>query len=84
MAGLPFSRVSRSRLAAPSSIRATSPSRSDGPVRVRAQDDVAELLRGAQAPLRLDAELELLLVGDRAGADPTHGRLHSSAPGSPR
>ena len=51
-----------------------------GPVRVRAQDDVAELLRGAQAPLRLDAELELLLVGDRAGADPTHGRLHVLRP----
>ena len=45
-------------------------------VGIGTQDDVAELLGSAQTPLRLHVHLELLIIADRAGADPADRRLH--------
>ena len=55
-----------------------------GAVGIGAQDDVAELLGRRQAALGLHVHLKLLVVADRAGADPADRRLRRSAPGSPR
>ena len=60
---------------APISTRATSLTRTTEPSGIGAQDDVGELLRRGQAALRLDGELELLVAGDRRGADPAECRL---------
>ena len=54
---------------APISTRATSRTCDDRAVRIGAQDDVAELGRRRQAPLRLQIDLELLVVLDRPRAD---------------
>ncbi len=75
-AGLPFSRLSVSMLAAPSSTRAMSRQAQHGPVRIGADHDLAELFRRDQAPLRLHIELELGRVAGRARADTAHCRLH--------
>src|SRR4029077_213724 len=45
-------------------------------VRVRAQDDVPELLWRREPPLSLDVQLELLVLPDRARADAADRRLH--------
>ena len=52
-------------------------------VGIGAQHDIAELLGRRQAALRLHIHLELLILADRAGADPADRRLARSAPGSP-
>ena len=46
-----------------------------GAVGIGAQYDIAELLGGRQAALRLHIHLELLVFADRAGADPADRRL---------
>ena len=58
-AGLPFSRLSVSAFAAPSSTRATSRTRSTEPSGLARMHDVAELLRRGQPPLGLHVDLEL-------------------------
>ena len=45
-------------------------------VGVRAQHDVAELLRGRELPLGLDVHLELLVMADRPRPDTADRRLH--------
>ena len=47
-----------------------------GAVGVGAQYDIAELLRGRQPALRLDVQLELLVVADRARTDAADRGLH--------
>src|SRR5580704_16696753 len=49
-------------------------------VRVGAQDDVAEFLWRAEPPLRLQIELELLVVVGRSRADPSDRRLDALYP----
>ena len=46
------------------------------PVRVRPNDDRAELVSGGQAALGLDVHLKLLVIRDRAGANAADRSLH--------
>ena len=47
-----------------------------GAVGIRAKNDVAELLRGRQAALRLNVQLKLLVFTDRPCPDAADGRLN--------
>ena len=75
-AALPLSLVSRSRFAAPSSTRATSPSRSTEPSGLVRMTIFSNSSAEAEAALRLDVELQPLIVGDRPRADTSHRGLH--------
>ena len=75
-AGPPLSRVSRSRLAAPSSSRATSPSRSTEPSGLVRMTMFSNSSAEVEPALGLDVELQLLVVGDRPRADAADRGLH--------
>jgi len=46
------------------------------PFAADADNDVTELLRSGEPPPGLNGELDLLVLGDRSGADPPDRRLH--------
>ncbi len=75
-AGSPFNRVSRSRLAAPSSSLATSFNLQYRTIGIGSNDDFFKLGNRGQSALGLNVELQLLIVEDRPRADAADGGLN--------